>query len=490
MVAFTIMHLSDLHRKSSIFQNSRAFVSSIVSDIARFSHEGIPKPDIIVVCGDIVQGSGRLEKYEEAVNEIESQYVEAEDILNRLCLRIMGGNKNKIVIAPGNHDISWPNSIKSMQKLNDLNQNLVELLKHPESNIRWNWADFAFYQIKDPDVYKQRMLSFANFYNRFYDNKKQFSLEPEKQYSLFEYPEDKIVVVAFNSCFMTDHLNSTGRIHPECIANCYDYIGDSKFNEWLKIAVWHHDIYGIPNRADFLDERTVQFLIDKGFNLGLHGHLHKNEVCKIKFSADQITKIPVFGCGSLSASPQANPGVPNQYNILQINDARDHVQCYLRIALGQPSEMPIWTAGSLNQEKDKNYIVVKIERGRETGTQLATETSFARKLVEIEDMMAKKVYNEALQKLKNLDQANSIVRRFTVECLWQLDKDEELIDFIKEPRSIMEFGYLAESLWRKGDMANLGELVEKTKSIKEFSESEIFKRAVKRLSDKGSKWNE
>ena len=450
-----------------------------------FAQEGIPKPDLIVVCGDIVQGSGRSQKYEEAVNEIENQYVNAEDILNRLCTRILDGNKNRIVIAPGNHDISWSNSIKSMVKLNDQNQNLVELLKVPESNIRWNWADFAFYQIKDLEMYKQRMLQFANFHNRFYNNKKQFSLDPEKQYSLFEYPEDKIFVVAFNSCFMTDHLNSTGRIHPECIADCFDYISDGKFNEWLKVAVWHHDIYGMPNRADFLDERTIQFLIDKGFNLGLHGHLHKNEICKIKFSADQITKIPVFGCGSLSASLQANPGVTNQYNILQINDTRDHVQCHLRIALGQPPEMPIWTAGSLNQEKDKNYIIVKIERARESGTQLSTEQSFARKLVEIEDMMSKKDYDEALQKLNNLDPTNHIVRRFKVECLWQLDKDEELIDLIKEPRSIIEFGYLAESFWRKGDTANLAALVEKTRSIKEFSGSEIFKRTIKRLLDKG-----
>lgn len=484
MLPLTIMQLSDLHRDGSIFQSTKAFVSSIVTDMARFSKQRIPKPNILLICGDIIQGSNNINSFDDAVKEIDDQYVEAADILNQLCSKIFDGNKDRIIIVPGNHDISWPYSRKSMQKVRR-NWSLVELLYHPESRMRWNWTDFSFYQITDSELYEKRLGQFAKFFNDFYEDKRTYSLNTKEQFSVFEFADYKTLFVGFNSCFMNDHLNFFGKINPECISNCYDYIGLKKFNGWRKIALWHHDTYGVPNRADFMDERTVQFLIDKGFHIGLHGHLHRTEVCEIKFSADQNVKIPLFGCGSLSAPAHAIPtGMSNQYSILEINEISGNIRCFLRKAVGQPPELPIWMSGNFTQNSNKDYITIKIEES-EKQESLTPMNPLNRELFEIQDMVAKGEFNGALQKLKVLNQNEPMVRRLTIECLWQLDMDNDLISCIKDPASLSEFGYLAESLWRSGLVKDLAVLLAKKESATEIARSEVYKRMSKQVSDRG-----
>jgi len=488
MLQLVIMQVSDLHKEISVFPSNKAFVSSIVSDISRYANEEIPvpRPDILVICGDIIQGSGQIEDFDVAIQEIEQQYSEVTDILNQVCAMLFNGDKNRIVMIPGNHDVSWPHSRKSMQKLNKADHNFVGLCKRPESNVRWDWKDFSFYQIYDRDLYEQRLLPFARFYTAFYNNQRKYSLIPEEQYDIFEFPKYKTLFAGFNSCFLNDHLNLTSRIHPECIASCYSYISQEKFDDWLKIAVWHHDLHGFPNRADFMDERVVQFLIDKGFQIGLHGHLHKDEIFEIKFNADQSVKMPVFGCGSLSASPQNIPlGVSNQYSIIEIDDSLTNLRYHIRKAVEQPPELPIWMPGNIRQNKDKSYIDVKLERHIVEEYEMPAKSVLLKGLVEVEDLIAKKEYSQALAKLELLDQGNPFVRRFTIECLWQLDMDGELADFIKEPNSVTEFAYLSESLWRRSRIKDLKELVDKLSSRTEIVDSEPYKRIIKKLADRG-----
>lgn len=119
MSIVTIMQFSDLHKSASAFDSDNALISSIVSDIARYQTEETPisKPDILVVCGDIIRGSESYVNFDSSILEIKQQYKDANDFLNKLCNRLFDGDKNKIVIIPGNHDVSWPQSQKSMEKL-------------------------------------------------------------------------------------------------------------------------------------------------------------------------------------------------------------------------------------------------------------------------------------------------------------------------------------------------------------------------------------
>lgn len=119
MSIVTIMQFSDLHKRASTLDSNKALISSIVSDIARYNKEETPilKPDMLVVCGDIIRGSL-------STQEIEQQYTEANDFLSQLCDELFNGDKQRIVIVPGNHDVSWPHSQKVWKNFKILTQTL------------------------------------------------------------------------------------------------------------------------------------------------------------------------------------------------------------------------------------------------------------------------------------------------------------------------------------------------------------------------------
>ena len=66
--------------------------------------------------GDIVHGSRDAIKANEI---IESQYEEALSFLNDLTNKMFDGEKSRIIIIPGNHDISWTESNESMTIIDD-----------------------------------------------------------------------------------------------------------------------------------------------------------------------------------------------------------------------------------------------------------------------------------------------------------------------------------------------------------------------------------
>jgi len=480
----TIMQFSDLHKTLSASESSNTLVSSIVSDIGRYASENIPisKPDALVVCGDIIRGSTSSKK------EVKEQYERALDLLNHLCTQTFDGNKERVILVPGNHDISWPHSRTSMTKLDKSDNNSTKLLKEPRSYVRWSWDDLSFYRISDANSYNQRFLPFARFYSAFYNGKRKYSLNPQEQFDVFEFPEKKLLIVGFNSCFCNDHLNYTGMINPECMAACHSRVNNEKHKGWIKVAVWHHGVHGVPSESDFMDERTIQFLIDKGFIIGLHGHQHKSDLFDATFSADRLQKMLVFGCGTLSApNAELPPGETRQYNIIEILRDRSTIRLHIRKAVDLPPGLHVWMPGNVRQNYDRSYMDIKIDttvfdtgKGRIKRGK-GRRRRMSRKLVEAEQLVAVKEYASALDKLKALSQDDPFVRRLTVECLFQLEKIDDLVQYIKDPTTITEFTFLCEALWRRKKVNMLKELVEKYREIPEFAESEPFKRVDSRL---------
>ena len=79
----TVLHISDLHRTSEPRLSNDELLAAIVSDVTRWELEGIPKPELIVVSGDLIQGA-ELD-VPNPDTEVEAQYREVGDFL-RLCL--------------------------------------------------------------------------------------------------------------------------------------------------------------------------------------------------------------------------------------------------------------------------------------------------------------------------------------------------------------------------------------------------------------------
>ena len=108
----TILHISDLHRTAGPQLSNDELLPALVSDAIRWRAEGIPKPDLIVVSGDLVQGAALDAPDPDA--EVDTQYREVGDFLEELSEEFLDGNRSRMVIVPGNHDVHWRRSLDGM----------------------------------------------------------------------------------------------------------------------------------------------------------------------------------------------------------------------------------------------------------------------------------------------------------------------------------------------------------------------------------------
>ncbi|ODS31957.1 MAG: hypothetical protein SCARUB_02930 [Candidatus Scalindua rubra] len=170
----SILHISDLHRSKDSLITNNALLSSLINDKEKYTTSENPlikAPDIIIVCGDIIRGSTNIDN---SVREVKEQYGEAINFLADLANNFLDGNKDRIILIPGNHDVDWKFSRDSMAKIdnkkvfNSNNQLKTDYLKqaiNQNSDIRWSWEELSFYKIEDHNMYDKRFKAFTNFYN-------------------------------------------------------------------------------------------------------------------------------------------------------------------------------------------------------------------------------------------------------------------------------------------------------------------------------------
>jgi predicted MPP superfamily phosphohydrolase len=102
---FTIMHISDLHRSATHPVTNNELISCLVTDLNRYHTEPCPiaAPDALIVSGDLVTGLPRGSR--EYPEGLKHQYEEALDFLERLTNTFFDGDRSRVIIAPGNHDV-------------------------------------------------------------------------------------------------------------------------------------------------------------------------------------------------------------------------------------------------------------------------------------------------------------------------------------------------------------------------------------------------
>lgn len=352
MAKYCILHLSDLHRDVAEELGNQALIESLSRDLVKFGreHPGIDPPAICLVTGDLVYGVKPFEKF--AKRELERQYAQAETFLTALCDEFFGGDRDKVVILPGNHDISFVDVVESASRIDPPTDAvekaaLVEELFRPQSKLRWSWRDLCFYRITDEKLYEGRLDNFAQLQSRFYHGKRLFQRSPKSQISIFDFGQLNLTVVALNSCYNNDPFNRMGSIHPSCIAECSKILRSGRFNGRLIAAAWHHNIAGSPKQNDYLDSEVLQHFIDCGVSLGFHGHRHSSLYITEKYQfGDPTQKITVIGAGTLCAGPSGlNPGEPRSYNLVEIDTEIWSGRLFRRNMLNQGFEQPIWGAG-------------------------------------------------------------------------------------------------------------------------------------------------
>jgi len=328
---YTIMQLSDLHRSEADPISNSELLSSLTADSDRFSKEEprISMPNAIVVTGDLVQGLPLgSPDYPEGLKK---QYDEALELLKKLADHFVGGDRSKVIIVPGNHDVDWNMARSAMKIVNPSDQNIQKLLSIPNSSYRWSWESRELFQVTDHSTYENRFKYFWDLYNRFYQNSNlDFPVDAQRYWNLFKLDDGNITVCTFNSCANNDCYSLSGEIPAEFISNAHLKL--IKDRSSLLLAVWHHDVQGPPMRSDYMNQDTVRLMIDKGFRLGLHGHMHRSDALPhFLYTSHDKHIMALIGCGSLCAASTDLPtGIGRQYNVVEIADdyrwARVHVR--------------------------------------------------------------------------------------------------------------------------------------------------------------------
>jgi UDP-2,3-diacylglucosamine pyrophosphatase LpxH len=159
------MHISDLHRTDTRHNSNAELLSGLIKDADQFTHQSpaISRPDAIIVTGDLVQGlpldSSDYPKL------LEDQYNTALSLLVELANRFVGGDRTKVIIIPGNHDVDWNMAFRAMVPVDSVEDDPRHLLAMENSPYRVRLETLQLLKIAKESAYAARFKYFCNLYS-------------------------------------------------------------------------------------------------------------------------------------------------------------------------------------------------------------------------------------------------------------------------------------------------------------------------------------
>jgi hypothetical protein len=434
---FSILHISDLHRSPDDPISNEELLAGLSTDRTRYtkSDPSIRPPDAIVISGDVIQGVGL--GHSDSQGALRDQYEVAERFIAQLAEDFVDGDRSRVIIAPGNHDIDWNIAKEAMVVVPTEEEPSPAKAFSVESNYRWNWKDKRFYRIVRPEIYAQRLNAYWDFIERFYMGVSNIPfLSRDKKFGLFSLWNGRVGLAVFNSCHGNDCFASHGAIEPSAIALAQNMMTrDHRFG--LMVAAWHHSVQGAPYRTDYMDVDQVYNMVGYGFRLGLHGHQHRHQVLPMHVDLPERETMALVSAGSLCAGSKELPtGNYRQYNIIEIADdllsARVHVRqmetahlfsgrhltmaggrTYVEINWGPP---PLGTPIPLLSNEAPPQIVISAERMAAAGNSAGAAESL----------------------LNWMPQLSGYARTIFLEACVKAGKWEWIIIKLAEPQSIAE----------------------------------------------------
>jgi len=437
-------------------------LSSLALEKREFERQGWALPYLIVVSGDIVNGSNEKDSMK-AQEEIKRQYAVATEFLVELCKLFFEGDRTRMVIVPGNHDMSRYASILSMTPRDPNNiKEMTDLLWEDEKDVRWSWTDLKFYEITDKERYNKRFDDFIDFYDNFYEQKLKFPTKPDEQSFIRDFPEINTTLICFNSCYRLDHLRHNGYIPPKALSVRTNELIDMGNKGRLIIGVWHHHTHGLPKEDNYLDYTILDNMVQTGITMVLHGHQHISGIVneyRDVFSQDNIWLI---SAGTLYGnSSDLLPTKHRQYNLLgfEMQDDKCIVTLHSREDSTSLNEMPAWDSGTIGRSKQSQFeMTIKMQQPKQT----PLESN--RLLYEINEinMQVESTgdYSAAVGRLLSMDLNESIVRKFLLEYLLQLNDYTAILQQFSAPRTTEEAIHAMEAAISIGDTKHLQQIVE------------------------------
>ena len=193
----------------------------------------------------------------------------ALEFLDELARRLLGGDRSRVVITNGNHDVDWNTALAAMTRVERADEpaNVADQLRRVDTLYRWCWRTRQIYRIANPGLYERRLEAFWDFHSRFYDGVPNLlRVRRGAEVNLFELFDKRVAVACFNSCHNNDCFAFHGAIAPPAISRaCLDLDDSGPYD--LRIAVWHHGLDGPPYQTDYMDSELVRSMIGRGFRL-------------------------------------------------------------------------------------------------------------------------------------------------------------------------------------------------------------------------------
>ena len=465
---FSILHVTDLHRASNDPISNAELLSALVADCENYKREDPPirGPDAIVVSGDLIQGVGlHAPNFEQ---DLAAQYEVAHDFLVALATRFLGGDRSRVVIVPGNHDMDWNLAFAAMEVVPDaeMPKNLPRALYEPDSIYRWDWSSRRLFRIKDKAAYGQRLAAFWTLFERFYAGVEgMLRVSAWSDANLYSLDEGRIAVAAFNSCSGNDCFAFQGSIPREVVAQAHLDLKD--FGPWrLRMAVWHHDVEGPPHRADYMDVDIIRGMIGRGFRLGLYGHQHRLQITPQH--AHLLTKetMAIASAGSLCAGRAELPaGAVRGYSIIEIGDdykgARVHVR-EMRVANFFTRAILQEFGGSSYVDLDWTTPVDAAGRPEDPVGDARTKTLRAAE----DALRSNGDARAALDLLAAIEIGqDAFARQLLVEAARSLSEPSETMKVLGEPSSIEELVLLVDAGLALGDGDRASKLLSEHRSV-------------------------
>lgn len=457
-MTLSILHISDLHRDPENPISNTVLLDSLERDRDRYvSNEEtcIEPPNFIIVSGDIVHGVKYLTS--DADSKIRRQYDEALDFLNNISARFVDGDKQRVIVVPGNHDVSdhvFRQSIRPVDVTPEKKKAVVAEIFRPNSDVRWSWEELATYKIVNHELYDMRFSAFSEFYSAFYEGNRSYSIDPTKQFDIVNVPDMGIVVAGFSSCYNNDTLNRQGSIHPECIAQVGTHLrAFSLKSEPIRIAVWHHNVEGQPIKSDYMDPEVVQSLIDSGFSLGFHGHQHKPQFLGVRFRYSLNRKMTIISAGTLCGGAAFRFG--RSYNVVEISTQENKGCLHVREMQNDNLQTPIWGPCSM-PPTNKSYLDFTFAPPPRLFAESSRTTTA---LAEAREKYDLGNYGLAAEILKQISTREPLARRLLLDCLIRLDDKSGIVAIFDPPSSPAEAIALMDALWATSERGHLARIL-------------------------------
>ena len=325
-------------------------LNSLIRDRERWDDEGIRQPDYIVLSGDVVQGGAT----EEAIAE---QYNEAEVFLSGLCKEFLDNHRERMIIVPGNHDVSWPFSDNCLDSVEANSENVAQYRKHrDEDGLRWDWDNTSLFKVRSVTEYVHRFDRFVEFYNRFYAGIRQYPSHPELEAQCIPFDSDHICFACFNSCYLNDRLNDAGAIHKDAIYSIENELREYYNRGMLPIGVWHHNAYGGPYQSDYMSTEVLDKLLEHRIKIGLFGHQHKSQIAEeysdLLISEENRKRLLLISSGTLyGGDSEQHRGIRRQFNIIELVMENGQATVLVHVREDEnhdvASDDPFWKAKSM-----------------------------------------------------------------------------------------------------------------------------------------------